>query len=51
MIDALRPIQPGEELFIDYCLQLSDPSLADEYQCRCGSQNCRGTMLEAVSNP
>jgi uncharacterized protein len=49
MIDALRPIQPEEELFIDYCLELTDPSLVEAYQCRCGSQNCRGTMLDAVN--
>jgi len=49
LIDALRPIQPGEELFIDYCLQLSEPVLDDAYQCRCGSPNCRGTMLDIGS--
>lgn len=47
MIDAVRPIQPGEELFIDYCLELSDLSLANAYHCCCGNQNCRGTMLGA----
>jgi uncharacterized protein len=47
LIEAVRPIQPGDELFIDYCLDLSDPSLAELYQCRCGSRNCRGTMLGA----
>ena len=45
LIEAVRPIQPGEELFIDYCLDLSDLALADAYQCRCGHPNCRGTML------
>lgn len=48
-IDALRPIQPEEELFIDYCLELSDPSLIAAYECRCGTQNCRGTMLDATN--
>jgi SET domain-containing protein len=49
MIDAVRPIQPGEELFIDYCLELTDLALASAYQCRCGSRNCRGTMLDAAA--
>jgi SET domain-containing protein len=48
LIEALRPIQPGEELFIDYCLVLSDPSLVEAYRCCCGSHNCRGTMLDAA---
>ena len=45
-IETLRPIQVGEELTLDYALQV-DPDSEDEHACACGSSNCRGTMLEA----
>jgi SET domain-containing protein len=47
-IDALRDIQPGEELFYDYGLVIDErytAKLKKEYACHCGSPNCRGTML------
>ncbi len=47
-IEALRTIQPGEELHYDYQLGRSrdDPPDVDEiYACRCGQASCRGTML------
>ncbi len=47
-IRALRDIAPGEELFYDYGLVIDaryTPKLKREYACRCGSPNCRGTML------
>ena len=37
---SLRPIQPGEELTIDY--RFSDAS--EETRCRCGSAICRGKI-------
>jgi len=36
---ALRDIQPGEELTFDYAM--SDGSPYDEFECFCGSPNCR----------
>lgn len=47
-IDAACDIRAGEELFIDYALEIEDD--ADEetrliYACRCGTRKCRGTML------
>ncbi|MCP3716430.1 SET domain-containing protein [Paraburkholderia sp. CNPSo 3281] len=50
-IDALRDIQPGEELFIDYALEIPPKAHDDatrEYTCRCGSRRCRGTMLGPI---
>ena len=47
-IEAQRDIEPGEELFYDYGLIIDDrytAKLKKEYECRCGSPNCRRTML------
>jgi SET domain-containing protein len=47
-IEALRDIEPGEELSYDYQIgrERGDPPNVDEiYACRCGSPDCRGTML------
>jgi hypothetical protein len=53
-IEAIRTIQPGEELSYDYQIQRDsdDASNVDEvYACRCGAKNCRGSMLEAPKKP
>ncbi|MBR8189212.1 SET domain-containing protein-lysine N-methyltransferase [Burkholderia vietnamiensis] len=47
-IEVLRNIGPGEEIFIDYGLQVEESVTDDmrrEYACHCGSGACRGTML------
>jgi SET domain-containing protein len=47
-IKALRAIRPGEELFYDYGLVIDErytPKLKKQFECRCGSRKCRGTML------
>jgi SET domain-containing protein len=47
-IEALREIQAGEELNYDYGFDLGEPhtkKLKELYPCRCGSENCRGTIL------
>jgi SET domain-containing protein len=47
-IDALRTIEPGEELTYDYQIQreADDPPDIDAiFACRCGFNGCRGTML------
>jgi uncharacterized protein len=47
-IDALRTIEPGEELTYDYQIQreADDPPEIDAiFACRCGADSCRGTML------
>lgn len=48
-LEALRDIEPGEELFYDYRLMIEGrktEKVKREYACRCGSPRCRGTMLE-----
>ncbi|MDH5856137.1 SET domain-containing protein [Lampropedia aestuarii] len=48
-ITAIAPIAPGEEFFYDYALEIDEPltaELKNDYACRCGSANCRGTMLK-----
>ena len=47
-IDAVRDIAAGQELGYDYEIgrDKDDPPNVDEiYACRCGSPQCRGTML------
>lgn len=48
-IHATRTISAGDELFLDYRLVVDeepDSETQQEYACRCGSRNCRGTMLD-----
>jgi SET domain-containing protein len=47
-IKARRAIKPGEELNYDYALVLDGRHTAKikkEFECRCGSRKCRGTLL------
>ncbi|MEZ0606556.1 SET domain-containing protein [Paraburkholderia sp. IW21] len=47
-IHTLRPIETGEELFIDYLLATDDPLDEDvrgQYVCRCAAADCRQSML------
>ncbi len=53
-IEALRTIQPGEELAYDYQIQRDVDDLPDVdeiFACRCGALSCRGSMLEAPEKP
>jgi SET domain-containing protein len=53
-IEAIRTIQPGEELAYDYQIQRDrddEPDVDEVYACRCGASSCRGSMLEAVKKP
>jgi len=50
-IEALRTIQPGEELGYDYQLtweSTDDPDELQLYRCLCGAAECRRTMLDRV---
>jgi hypothetical protein len=47
-IEAIRTIEPGDELSYDYQIgrDADDPEDVDTiYACRCGAAECRGTML------
>jgi uncharacterized protein len=47
-IYALRNIEPGEELFYDYGLEIDEPrspELEKQFGCFCGTKVCRGTLL------
>jgi SET domain-containing protein len=53
-IEAIRTIQPGEELAYDYQIQRDADDPADVeviFACRCGAKDCRGSMLEAPKKP
>jgi uncharacterized protein len=47
-IKALRAIKPGTELFFNYGLVIEErytAKLKKQFECRCGTKGCRGTML------
>jgi len=47
-IEAIRDIEPGEELAYDYEYELADrhtPAAKKRYPCNCGAPTCRGTIL------
>lgn len=43
VIQSLCPIGRGEELFLDYALEVAETDV-DRHECRCGTPACRGTM-------
>ena len=53
-IEAIRTIQPGEELAYDYQYERTgenDDEMERFYKCLCGSANCRGSILKAKPAP
>jgi uncharacterized protein len=47
-IEAIRTIQPGEELGYDYNITLEErhtPREKRRWPCLCGARDCRGTLL------
>jgi uncharacterized protein len=48
-IEAVRAIKPGEELTYNYGIVLAErhtARLKKIWECRCGSRDCTGTMLQ-----
>lgn len=48
-LTAIKPIKEGQELLYDYRFDFDDEYDAEDvryYACRCGSANCRGTILK-----
>ena len=53
-IEAIRNIQPGEELVYDYQLERAGrwrKEFAERYACRCGAPDCRGVLLLKPKQP
>ena len=53
-IEAIRTIQPDEELVYDYQIERDcedPPNVDDIFACRCGAAECRGSMLVARKIP
>jgi SET domain-containing protein len=51
-IHAMQTIRPGEELTYDYCLTVPGRITRrthKTYACNCGTESCRGSMLEPAS--
>ncbi len=48
-IFALRYIRRGEELFLDYGLNVDADDDPARYRCRCQTSSCRGTLLGATT--
>jgi uncharacterized protein len=47
-VEAMRDIEPGEELTYDYNIDAGEPitpAVKRRWPCRCGGHNCRGTVL------
>lgn len=50
-IEVTQRVRAGEELFIDYALEVPNVrrrKSLDDYRCRCSAPACRGTMLARV---
>ena len=53
-VEAVRNIKKGEELGYDYAIphdKDDPPNVLEIYACRCGSPQCRGSMLEEPAKP
>jgi hypothetical protein len=41
-VRALRDIEPGEEVFLNYCA--TEEELAEPFKCKCGKSDCAGLI-------
>jgi len=48
-VRATRPIRAGEELLLDYALDIVDEDPTD-YPCACGDEKCRGSLAVVVGS-
>jgi SET domain-containing protein len=44
-IETIKAIRAGEELFLDYALDIDKGDHPSDYPCRCGLARCRGTLV------
>ena len=47
-IETIKAIRAGEELFLDYALDIDAGDDPADYPCRCGLQRCRRTLVAPV---
>src|SRR3989441_3902013 len=47
-IETIKAIRAGEELFLDYALDIDAGDDPADYPCRCGLARCRGTSVAPV---
>ncbi|HXQ64560.1 MAG TPA: SET domain-containing protein-lysine N-methyltransferase [Steroidobacteraceae bacterium] len=53
-IEAIRDIEPGDELLYDYMIRHEPgdpPDIEEIFACHCGAAACRGTMLLPPDDP
>lgn len=47
-IETTRPLAAGDELFLDYALEVDESDDPSNYPCHCGLARCRGTLIAAL---
>ena len=47
-IETIMAVRAGEELFLDYALDIDAGDAPSDYPCRCGLARCRGTLVAPV---
>jgi SET domain-containing protein len=47
-IETIMAVRAGEELFLDYALDIDAGDAPADYPCRCGLARCRGTLVAPV---
>ena len=47
-IETIKAVGAGEELFLDYALDIDEGDDPSDYPCRCGQARCRGPLVAPV---